>query len=350
MNDHSDGVWNLLVVDDEADVFQVTELALKRFQWRGKPFRIMPADGASAAQAMLTNPRLPRPHAAIVDVVMEADNSGLDLCRFIRANCPRSLRIILRTGQPGMAPEQVVMNEFDIDYYLEKGDASPEKLYATVRACVHASQEISTLLEMSGQLEDFITMFKTEGNLDDLMPMMSKRLRFLENKYGVQIAFAYGGMRLGEAVPRWDAAKWSVSGGSMRRPDMESALVQAWARDLDPSNLYAAAEFGLPSGDFLILNKAFNTVRYSSDDRQAPNNWLNRLVKGAPRAERGSSWSAVIVRFPSGTITERERMDFADDVLLFIRNWHMAAMVISARDRVIKQRVGGELSSMMGNW
>jgi CheY-like chemotaxis protein len=345
----SDAVWNLLVVDDDADVRQVTELALKRFQWRGKSFRVSHADGAAAAQALLANPRLSPPHAAIVDVVMESDHAGLELCRFIRSNCPRSLRIILRTGQPGMAPEQAVMNEFDIDYYLEKGESSSEKLYATIRACIHASQEISTLLEMSGQLEEFISAFKVAGSLDDLIPIMSKRLQFLQDKYGVQMAFVYGELRLGDTAPRWNTATWSMT-GTLQRRDMEVALTQAWGRDLDPSNLYAATEFGLPAGDFLMLNKAFNTVRYASEDHHASNNWLNRLVKGTHRTEEGSSWSAVIVRFPSETITERERLDFASDVLLFIRNWHMAAMVISSRDRVIQQRVSGELSSMLGRW
>src|SRR5260221_13737668 len=106
--------WRILVVDDEEDVHAVTGLALKRRTWKGKSVTLKGARSAAEAKKLLASEE---PfHVALVDVVMESDRAGLELCEHIRNTQPRSTRIILRTGQPGVAPEEQVLNDFDIDY------------------------------------------------------------------------------------------------------------------------------------------------------------------------------------------------------------------------------------------
>lgn len=57
----------------------------------------------------------------LLDVVMESDNAGLELVTYIRKEAHNDLiRIILRTGQPGQAPEKYVIDHFDINDYKEK--------------------------------------------------------------------------------------------------------------------------------------------------------------------------------------------------------------------------------------
>ena len=57
----------------------------------------------------------------LLDVVMETVDAGLKLVNIIRNDLHNSsLRIVLRTGQPGYAPEQLVSNEFVIDGYTTK--------------------------------------------------------------------------------------------------------------------------------------------------------------------------------------------------------------------------------------
>src|SRR5262249_57227589 len=120
--------WNVLVVDDEEDVHRITRLAMKRKSWRGLPIELTSARSAKEAQQMrLADER--RFHCALVDVVMESSIAGLELCEFIRSNTARSTRIILRTGQPGVAPPERVLNEYDIDYYLAKTEVTEERLY-----------------------------------------------------------------------------------------------------------------------------------------------------------------------------------------------------------------------------
>ena len=76
--------WNILVVDDELDVHQISKLALRRRSWRGRPFAIESAMSGAAARQILMDPKSPAFHVALVDVVMETTHAGLELCEFIR--------------------------------------------------------------------------------------------------------------------------------------------------------------------------------------------------------------------------------------------------------------------------
>jgi hypothetical protein len=70
--------------------------------------------------------------------------------QFIRDHGSRSTRVVLRTGQPGVAPELTVLAEYDIDFYLSKIDATPERLYAVLRSCLRCSADI---LELEQQIQ-----------------------------------------------------------------------------------------------------------------------------------------------------------------------------------------------------
>src|SRR4051794_34639722 len=115
--------WNVLVVDDSEDMHDVTRLALKRKTWRGRRIALTHAMSGREARELLQRGEQ-NFHCALVDVVMESSHAGLELCDFIRSNLPRPLRIVLRTGQPGVAPPQQVMNDYDIDYYLAKPEVT----------------------------------------------------------------------------------------------------------------------------------------------------------------------------------------------------------------------------------
>ena len=104
----------ILVVDDDEDIHEVTRIALRHRKWRGKPFVVASAHSGAEAREMLASAGSDW-HVALVDVVMETQRSGLDLCEHIRASHPPTLRIVLRTGQPGAAPENDVLEDYDID-------------------------------------------------------------------------------------------------------------------------------------------------------------------------------------------------------------------------------------------
>ncbi len=119
--------WKVLVVDDDADVLLMSRLALRGLVLEGEGVALVCVASAAEARAYLTTPDADVA-VVLLDVVMEDDTAGLDLAHWIRAQVTdRSLRIVLRTGQPGSAPESSVMNAYDIHDYLAKADTTARR-------------------------------------------------------------------------------------------------------------------------------------------------------------------------------------------------------------------------------
>jgi response regulator RpfG family c-di-GMP phosphodiesterase len=129
--------WCILLVDDDAEVHAVTRLALKGFEFQGSQLELISAHSGEAGRDVF--------HSrddialAIVDVVMETDHAGLDLVHYVRNTLQNHrTRLVMRTGQPGQAPEDRVIREYDIDDYKEKTDLTIQKLrtllYSKLRA------------------------------------------------------------------------------------------------------------------------------------------------------------------------------------------------------------------------
>ncbi len=138
------GPWKLLVVDDEEDVHHVTRLVLGRFTFAGRPLQLLSAYSAAEARRLLDQ----HPDTAVIllDVVMERDDAGLRLVRHIRDELGnRNVRIILRTGQPGQAPEQQVVAEYDINDYKAKVELTADKLCTSVTSALRAWRDICAL-------------------------------------------------------------------------------------------------------------------------------------------------------------------------------------------------------------
>lgn len=147
--------WHLLVVDDEPEVHSVTRLALKGFDFSGKKLKIHSANSAREAKEML---RGEIPFAiALIDVVMETDQAGLNLVRWIRDDRKNlSIRLVLRTGQPGQAPEREVITNYDINDYKEKTELTFNKLYTLTYSCLRAYRDIIALYQNKLGLETII--------------------------------------------------------------------------------------------------------------------------------------------------------------------------------------------------
>jgi CheY-like chemotaxis protein len=135
--------WNVLIVDDEPDVLTVTKLALKDVTVFGLPIKIHTARGKAEAIEVL-NTRLSLAGAAegicavaFIDVVMENDQASLELCDHIRNQMGNySTQLYIRTGQPGVAPERKVIDDYDISGYFTKMEMTEQKLYTLVKSGV----------------------------------------------------------------------------------------------------------------------------------------------------------------------------------------------------------------------
>jgi diguanylate cyclase (GGDEF)-like protein len=139
-----EGRWKILVVDDERQVHEVTRLALKNFKFEDKPLEIISAYSGQEAQVILT--QHPDTAVLLLDVVMETKYAGLDLVKHIRESLNNLfIRIILRTGQPGEAPEISIIKDYDINDYKTKTELTQQKLFSSLVTAIRAYRDIVTV-------------------------------------------------------------------------------------------------------------------------------------------------------------------------------------------------------------
>lgn len=136
--------WKVLIIDDDQGIHDVTRLALSNFEFEGRPLQFMHAYSADEAKQVLAS------HddiaLAVVDVVMEHEHAGLELVQHIRKEMQNHLiRLVLRTGQPGQAPERTVIRDYDINDYKEKSELSAQKLYSTVLTSLRSYRDLMAL-------------------------------------------------------------------------------------------------------------------------------------------------------------------------------------------------------------
>ncbi|NRD74072.1 DUF3369 domain-containing protein [Shewanella sp. VB17] len=138
--------WKILIVDDEPDVHTVTKLALSRFKLDNRTLEFVNAySGEEARQVLLKENDIAM---AFVDVVMESDHAGLELVRWIREDHKNSaIRLILRTGQPGQAPEEDVIVNYDINDYKAKAELDSRKLVTSVYSALRSYRDIIQIEE-----------------------------------------------------------------------------------------------------------------------------------------------------------------------------------------------------------
>lgn len=136
--------WLILVVDDDPQVHAMTRVLLRDYAFEGRRFEVVSARSAEDAHSILAEcPDIP---VTLLDVVMEADDSGLVLVRRIREELGnRRIRIILRTGQPGEAPEQDVVVDYDINDYKSKTELTSQKLFTAIVGALRSWRDIVTI-------------------------------------------------------------------------------------------------------------------------------------------------------------------------------------------------------------
>jgi response regulator RpfG family c-di-GMP phosphodiesterase len=136
--------WKVLVVDDEPEVHNVTRLVLSSFRFENRPLEFVSAYTAADARQIMRD----QPDVAVMllDVVMETDQAGLEVVRFVREELGNTfVRIVLRTGQPGQAPEHEVITNYDINDYKEKTELTAQKLSTTLFASLRAYRDMMVI-------------------------------------------------------------------------------------------------------------------------------------------------------------------------------------------------------------
>ena len=199
--------YNVLIVDDDPDVLAVSKLAMRGFTVIGLPIQLYTA--ASKAEAIdliqrdLSTPVYPGGNfaVALIDVVMETDTAGLELCDYIRNTLHnRFAQLYIRTGQPGVAPEREVITRYDINGYFTKVEATEDKLYTIINSGVR--ENIFTLTA-SGLLNLVAALAAFADSRDAMVGVLDQA----GSRFGARFKFAIFigdrvipfGMELGEA-------------------------------------------------------------------------------------------------------------------------------------------------------
>ncbi|MDP4763092.1 MAG: response regulator, partial [Salibacteraceae bacterium] len=147
--------WKVLVVDDEKDIHLMTSLALESLNFKDKKIQFLNAYSAQQAKEILSKEE--NIALILLDVVMETTDAGLKLVEHIRQTMNmQNLRIVLRTGQPGYAPEMEVIKSFDINDYQNKAEVTQNKLITATISSLRSYQLLQMLEDYSQSLEQMV--------------------------------------------------------------------------------------------------------------------------------------------------------------------------------------------------
>ncbi|GGW67395.1 hybrid sensor histidine kinase/response regulator [Streptomyces xantholiticus] len=321
-----ENAWRVLVVDDDPDVHAVTRLVLKNKLWRNQGFELTSVHSQAEAESLLASGV--SYHVAVVDVVMEKQESGLELCSTIRSTCPRSTRIILRTGQAGSVPEETVLNEYDIDYYLHKLDMDPAKLFSVVRACLRSSQDISTLLAYGKQLQSFTKALQRVSTADDLKVFMGEALQFLELKHNCTAVFNYDLYAESDAVIGTGKSLYL----DVQRPRFHAALRAGHEQRLKLMSEHPGPLLGLEDGHYVIL---FEAREGDGGAAQIP----RPAAAATGNIAVPPALGGLVFVTNAETISDNARRDLVADARIFIENWCIAYSTLRLRERLAQEQM-----------
>ena len=152
--------WKIAVIDDDHAVHEGTRFALSDYNLNGATLEIVSAYSAAEGRTLMRdNPDIA---AVLLDVIMETDVAGLELVEYIRNEIKNeTVRIILRTGQPGQAPERRVIVQYDINDYKAKTELTADKLFTSLTAALRSYQQLERMVQTRRGLEIIIDAAST---------------------------------------------------------------------------------------------------------------------------------------------------------------------------------------------
>jgi len=155
--DNSNSKWKILIVDDEPDVIAITKLALDNFEYDNKKIIFFEAYSYNDAIKILKTEK--DIALVFIDVVMKNNHDGLQLVKFIREEQKNNLiHIILRTGQPGYAPEKEIISNYNINFYQTKADLTERKLHTLTTSSLRSYDALKKVKNYSQTLEKEVVL------------------------------------------------------------------------------------------------------------------------------------------------------------------------------------------------
>lgn len=168
----------ILVVDDDEDVHILTRLVLRGYEFEGESITLMSAfSGEETRNIMAENPDIA---VILLDVIMEDEYTGLELVKYIRKELNNSsVRIILRTGQPGGALERKVVSSYEIDDYKTKTELTSDKLFTSITTALRAYRDITAIRKSRDGLRLILECMPVLFSSDSLSKLSENILEFI---------------------------------------------------------------------------------------------------------------------------------------------------------------------------
>jgi len=176
--DSAKSSYNVLIVDDDQSVHIVTKLSLRDFIYEDANLKFTSAFSAKEAKEILKGET--EFAVVLLDVVMESETSGLEVADYIRNKLNNHLiRITLRTGQPGQAPEQEIIVNYDIDNYRNKTELSTDKLFSVMYTSIRSFKKLKELELKNKILEE--EKYKSDHYAKELAQSLEFKTQFFRN-------------------------------------------------------------------------------------------------------------------------------------------------------------------------
>ncbi len=254
--------WKFLVVDDDEEVHKATRFALKNVTIDDRPIRLLHAYSAREGEQILR--REANIACVLLDVVMETPEAGLDLVARIRGPLGnRLVRIILRTGQPGQAPELDVVQRYDVNDYKHKAELTNIRLQTTLTTACRSYQQLQAIEAHRrglAMIVDATRNLMQETGLQRLANgILTQICSLLDVPTEGAVCLGRGGdggkpLRVVAAAGRFESLAGrsvdEISDPSMRQFLLARFDERAAGRWLDQASLHAV----LPSGDEVVAH------------------------------------------------------------------------------------------------
>ena len=217
--------WKIAVIDDDHAVHEGTRFALSDYNLNGQTLEILSAYSAAEGRTLMR--AHPDIAAVLLDVIMETDAAGLDLVEYIRNEIKNeTVRIILRTGQPGQAPERRVIVQYDINDYKAKTELTADKLFTSLTAALRSYQQLERMVQTRRGLEIIIDAASTLYDFKSMQRLAEGVLTQIASLLNVDCAgilvLRDGGMRRATIFPCWRAP--AATAASSAPPDRNRSI------------------------------------------------------------------------------------------------------------------------------
>jgi len=178
--------YKVLIADDDEEVHKVSRLMLKDFEFEGRGVEILHAySGEETLKICKENLDIA---ILFLDVVMESSHSGLKVVETLRKDYKNTLiRIILRTGQPGEAPEDEIIKKYDINDYRLKTELTMRRFHTTLYTTLRNYRDLVYIEKHRKGLQKIIEaasrLFAHNSQEDFLRSILEEMSSFQQDNY-----------------------------------------------------------------------------------------------------------------------------------------------------------------------